>query len=468
MGLRVLSGSSLVRAARWADVDRATVDPRWGWAWHKAHLLLLPEPYARNAIDGLPLARNSAPTLEHSRYGPGLGTDPGYLSLPLVANNFPAFTVMAFYVVRENPGGFQGLWSWGPDATSGGPFMGFYMDTTNVHKMFYAGGLPSAFNFTVSVGDAIAVAMSDRGTGNIYFEIRNLTARTRLVVTSQASSTSGKGNGTSMFWGSGYAGACTSTFLSFGLWRQALSIAQIDRLLTDPFGPFRLRSSVSRKAPVGGTTYNQGVAGGFTPGGALAKQTARILAGGATPAGALVKSPSRGLAGSLTSSGVVVKLTSRALVASTTPTGALVKRTFRALAGSVASSGALAAVKTFLRSVAGAIAPSGSLRGTALKSLAAALTPSGTVQRAMTRALGGLVTPSGIVAKQTRRALAGVASFAGAVSSAFALVYAGLRALFGGGLRYEVSADLHERYEVTVELNDRYEVAMSVLDEDEV
>lgn len=207
--------------------------------------------------------------------------------------------------------------------------------------------------------------------------------------------------------------------------------------------------------PGGATVYNQSVAGGLTPAGALVNRPTKIMAGGLTPAGALVKratkiaagtvttagalvkratkivagalTPSGAvtrtktylqiLAGTVTSSGTVVKRATKVLAGSLTPAGGVVKRAAKILAGSLTPAGVVARAKTFLQIVAGSLTPSGVVVKRATKIAAGALTPSGAVVKRATKIVAGALTPAGVVVKRATKVLVGTVSAVGELLS---------------------------------------------------
>ncbi len=167
----------------------------------------------------------------------------------------------------------------------------------------------------------------------------------------------------------------------------------------------------------GGTTFPVSVAGGMTPGGALARQLNRLLAGTGTSSGVVQRQPQKTQTGGLTPAATMQRVTGKLLGGALTPTGALATIRLRVLAfaGGLTPTGALTrqASKPFI----GGVTPAGALIKTLSKSFAGALTPAGALANIRSRliALAGSLSPTATLVRQTNKPLAGAASPTGAL-----------------------------------------------------
>ena len=181
------------------------------------------------------------------------------------------------------------------------------------------------------------------------------------------------------------------------------------------------------------TTYEQAIAGGITPAGALLRATNKFYVGGITPAGGLTRQAAKVFAGAVTPSGASVKTTGKVTDGAIEPAGALVKQATKILAGVVEPAGAL--VRQATKVLIGGLTPAGSLLRDTAKILAGALTPSGAVDsgRTLFQALAGSLTPAGVVLKQTALSVAGSLTPAGGITAVRVLFLALVGALTPSG-----------------------------------
>lgn len=192
---------------------------------------------------------------------------------------------------------------------------------------------------------------------------------------------------------------------------------------------------IAMKGSAGGTTFNQSVAGGVTPTGAVVRQAGKRPAGTLTPGGALLRTPGKQTAGTVTPVGAVLKQMGKVLAGGLTPAGAVssIRMRVLALAGSLVPGGALlrqtgthpvgivgpsgALTKTTARTLGGVLTPAGVVVASLARvlALAGALAPAGALLRSTAKTVGGAIVPAGAVRKLLDRALAGAMPLAGAV-----------------------------------------------------
>lgn len=149
----------------------------------------------------------------------------------------------------------------------------------------------------------------------------------------------------------------------------------------------------------GGTQYNQSVAGGITPAGALTKAVSKALAGAIAPTGAQNRSITKSFAGSIA------------------PTGAQSRRTAKSFAGSITPTGVISPTLTFLRSVAGSIAPSGAVTKSVSKLVAGVVSTAGVVTKQTAKIVAGAFTPSGGQTRNTSKTVSGSISPSGVIAT---------------------------------------------------
>jgi hypothetical protein len=213
---------------------------------------------------------------------------------------------------------------------------------------------------------------------------------------------------------------------------------QTSRILAGGFTPSGTIQRLTNRLLAGGFTPSGALAkskisflsvtGGFTPSGGLTKLVNKVLSGGFTPSGAIQRLTNRLLAGGFTPSGTVVKRASRSVSGGVAPAGALAKQTNRALSGGFTPSGTLSSIRIFLRSFTGGFTPSGTLTKLTSRLLAGGFTPSGALSKLTSRILAGGFTPSGSLSKRTNRSLVGGFTPSGAMTTLKIF----LRSLAGG------------------------------------
>lgn len=148
----------------------------------------------------------------------------------------------------------------------------------------------------------------------------------------------------------------------------------------------------------GGTTYNQSLTAGITPGGALTKSTNKSLTAGITPSGSLTRQIAHHITAGLT------------------PTAALIKQTAHKLTAGLTPSGSLASVHIFTKALTATLTMSGSLLKTTNKHLTAGLTPSAALVKSTLHNIVAGLTPSGSLTKLTNKSLSATLGLAGNLS----------------------------------------------------
>lgn len=240
MGVQIVQG--IVKPRPWL-VHPTLVDPAWRWAWEQAVVLSLPLGRTLNlAGDRRVWSPTGTPTVQMTFLGPGLGNSGSpnaYISLAEDADVYSAWTLFGVYRITEAVAASRGRLNWADTWASGTPYVLFRTTSTTNHQLYYGSTAQTATNFAFAVGDVIAAIVSDPGSGNIYTAFRNLSTGARLAVTSIASSTANKAGAGTLFVGTGYASTAATVNLMVGLWRYALPAVACQRLLSDPFGPFR-------------------------------------------------------------------------------------------------------------------------------------------------------------------------------------------------------------------------------------
>lgn len=170
---------------------------------------------------------------------------------------------------------------------------------------------------------------------------------------------------------------------------------------------------------LGGTAYNQTVAGTLTSAGTVARVTNKLLAGTLTSGGALFRDVSKSLSGTLTS------------------TGAVFRDIQKSFSGTLTSSGALEAARAYFVSVGGTLTSAGTLARETAKSLAGALTSSGSIARSISKNVSGTLSSTGMLNKLTSKFMSGVAALAGLLTSIFVPAGSGALDFTDTGVTFE-------------------------------
>jgi hypothetical protein len=361
---------------------------------------------------------NTGASIEPCVAGPSFktaGATSSYFNAPSAAST--RFTLEAYYVPAVSVSQYICGTQEAPNDTTHD--RAFWIDASGFFTFYiYDGSLKKAISATAAVVGKPVHLLGISDGSNIYLYVNGNLESTVAAGTAYTGYASpefvlgtGRTDAAMAIPGSGW----TNYAIRFN---RALSPAEARSRYDNKFS---LLQAPARRlwVSVGGTTYNQGIAGSLTPAGALAKQTNKPLSGSSTAAGALTKLTSKAFAGSITSTGVLSRSIAKSLAGSLTGTGQLVKQTAKAFAGSVTGSGALSTMILFTASFAGSIAPSGALSKMTQKALAGTSTLTGAITKLTSKGLSASITLSGALNKLTTKAFAGSITVTGALAEAY-------------------------------------------------